>query len=418
MISIIGAGLGGLSLAQGLKKANIPFRVFECDSSASFRGQGYRIRISADAGQSLKRLLPAHLWSAFEATCSELRDNGHQLDAISGTATRWASGPPKEAAGQTKAYNADRAILRNILLSGVGEQVDFGKRLQGYSSARNGGLSLDFAQHSSEQADLLVGADGVRSAVRHQRMPALGLVDTEGRAIFGKTPITPGFFDRVPPELGQGLSLIGESSDSRIKLFCDVMCFDHGKGSEVAESLGLRLPDDYLYWVLVFRKDAVKGGGSEQNVHALTPQQSAEKALELTAHWHQRIRNILIEQDPTAASTITFLAAKPQDLVTSWTNSVPKSGEANGAVTLLGDAAHPMPPVGGFGANAAFQDAAALCDALCKADGDDAADRAKHMRLYEEDMRTRAESVVQRSVTGSGRFFGMRPVDELKPAAS
>ncbi|KAK5118600.1 hypothetical protein LTR85_008065 [Meristemomyces frigidus] len=418
MTSIIGAGLGGLSLAQGLKKANIPFRVFERDSSASFRGQGYRIRISADAGQSLRRLLPAHLWTAFEATCSELRDKGHQFDAITGKATRWASGPPKEAAGQTKVYNADRAVLRNLLLSGVSEQVDFGKRLGAYSSAQSGGLSLNFADHASEQANLLIGADGVRSAVRHHRMPKLGLVDTEGRAVFGKTPITPGFFERVPSELSQGLSLIGESDDSKMKLFCDMMSFDHGHGAVVAESFGIQLPKDYLYWVLVFRKDAVKGGDSERNLHTLTPQESAQKSLDLTTRWHQRIRSILTEQDPSTASTLTFLAAKPQDLVTSWADSAPKADDTNGAVTLLGDAAHQMPPVGGFGANAAFQDAAALCDALCRTDDDAATSRIDRIRTYEEEMRTRAESVVQRSVMGSGRFFGMRPVDELKPAAS
>jgi 2-polyprenyl-6-methoxyphenol hydroxylase-like FAD-dependent oxidoreductase len=88
-----------------------------------------------------------------------------------------------------------------------------------------------------------------------------------------------------------------------------------------------------------------------------------------------------------------------------------KASGQHASVTMLGDAAHPMPPVGGFGANAAFQDAAALCDALCNG-----GDTMTNVRSYEQDMRVRAQSVVQRSIEGSGRFFGMRPIEELQYA--
>lgn len=372
---------------------------------------GYRIRISADAAQSLQRLLPPRLYSAFEATCAELRDDGHQFDAISGKVTRWAAGPPKSATSQSKAYNADRAILRNLLLSGMGEHVEFGKRFQGYHATPRGGLDLTFADHATEHTDMLVGADGVRSNVRQQRIPGLRLLDTEGRAIFGKTPITPGFFDRVPQELSQGLSLIGESSDSKMKLFCDPMVFNRTDGTESAESLGLRLPADYLYWVLVFRRDTVRDPDFDKVFYQSTPSQSAQRSHELTAHWQPRIRSIFTEQDPSAASSLTFLAANSDSLGNQALSS-PAPDKRDAIVTLLGDSAHPMPPVGGFGANAAFNDAAALCDALCYGNTNVAA----HIKSYEQEMYARAQSVVQRSIDGSGRFFGMRPTDELQYA--
>jgi 2-polyprenyl-6-methoxyphenol hydroxylase-like FAD-dependent oxidoreductase len=292
------------------------------------------------------------------------------------------------------------------LLSGVREHVGFGMQFKGYTTAPNRLVDAEFADHATEQTDLLVGADGVRSAVRRQRMPALGLFDTEGRAVFGKTPITPDFFDRVPRELSQGLSLVGESNDSKMKLFCDIMTFDRACGAQAAQDLGLSLPADYLYWVLVFRRDAVKNDPFGKGSHSLTPEQSAARSQALTSHWHPRIHRILTEQDPSAASSLIFHAAEPRSLLSAWEE------EPNGhhaSVTLLGDAAHPMPPVGGFGANAAFQDAAALCDVLCR-EGDTLA----NVRSYERDMRVRAQSVVQRSIEGSGRFFGMRPIEELK----
>ena len=369
---------------------------------------GYRIRISADAAQSLQRLLPPRLWTVFTATCARLRDDGHQLDAISGNATRWASGPPRGAAGQSQAYNADRTVLRNLLLSGVSEHVSFGMQFKGYSAAPDRLLSVDFVHHASQQTDLLIGADGVGSAVRRQRMPALGLLDTEGRAVFGKTPITPGFFDRIPRELGEGLGLIGESNDSKMKLFCDTMAFDRTNGAKAAQGLGISLPSDYLYWVLVFRRDAVNNVDLDKGSYPLTPEQSAKRSQELTAHWHPSIHGILTEQDPSATSSLKFHAAEPRSLMAAWKQDL--SGH-HAAVTLIGDAAHPMPPVGGFGANAAFQDAAALCDALCHGD-----DTTSRIRSYEQDMCFRAESVVQRSIQGSGRFFGMRSIEELQYA--
>jgi len=148
-----------------------------------------------------------------------------------------------------------------------------------------------------------------------------------------------------------------------MKLFCDMMSFNRTQGTRAADTVGLKLPDDYLYWVLVFRSDAIEGQDFARRPHALSPQQSAEKSQELTAHWHPRIRAILSEQDPSAASSLTFLAADPRSLASNWA-SQPRGSDAS--VTLLGDAAHPMPPVGWFGANAAFIDAAALCDRRCQ----------------------------------------------------
>ncbi|TKA27573.1 hypothetical protein B0A50_04404 [Salinomyces thailandicus] len=356
----------------------------------------------------------------FEATCSELRHDGYQFDAVSGKGTRWASGPPKETAGQSKAYNVFRAILRNLLLRDLQSEVTFGRHFQPYvndmSNEIPNATSACLNGQSPSWARLLIAADGTRSAVRRERLPNLRLVDTEGRGVFGKTPITPGFLgDRALAELADRLTLIGESDDSKMKLFCDLMTFDHGQGADAAKSIGLELPKDYLYWVLVFRKDTIKDTANYKGPHSLTPQQSASMSLQLTEHWHGRIRAIFKEQDPAAASSLTFLSSRPKELLSGW-QALTSQTASGGLGTLIGDAAHPIPPVGGFGGNAAFEDAASLCGALtaCAEDGRlPVAGLAEAIRKFELEMLVRVESVVERSINGSGRFFGMRPMHEL-----
>jgi 2-polyprenyl-6-methoxyphenol hydroxylase-like FAD-dependent oxidoreductase len=67
-ILIIGGGIGGLCLAQGLKKSGISVAVYERDGSALFRDQGYRISIKQEGSQALRDCLPENLFKLCVAT--------------------------------------------------------------------------------------------------------------------------------------------------------------------------------------------------------------------------------------------------------------------------------------------------------------------------------------------------------------
>src|SRR5258708_28898546 len=67
-VAIIGGGLGGLCLANGLKKAGISVTVYERDQSPESRPQGYRIHIDPQGSAALHQCLPAHLWDLFANT--------------------------------------------------------------------------------------------------------------------------------------------------------------------------------------------------------------------------------------------------------------------------------------------------------------------------------------------------------------
>jgi flavin-dependent dehydrogenase len=70
-VLIVGGGIGGLALAQGLKKHGHSFTVFERDASPVSRSQGYRIKVFPDTVADLKSVLTEQLLADFEATCAE-----------------------------------------------------------------------------------------------------------------------------------------------------------------------------------------------------------------------------------------------------------------------------------------------------------------------------------------------------------
>src|SRR3981189_1169069 len=68
-VVILGAGIGGLTLAQGLKRAGISVAVYERDQTPSSRLQGYRVHINPAGSLALHACLPPELFAAFEQTC-------------------------------------------------------------------------------------------------------------------------------------------------------------------------------------------------------------------------------------------------------------------------------------------------------------------------------------------------------------
>ena len=84
----------------------------------------------------------------------------------------------------------NRLTFREVLASGLDGRIAFGPELTRYE-AGSGGVRLRFADGRSADADVLVGADGVNSAVRRQYLPDAEPADSGGRCIYGKTPLSP-----------------------------------------------------------------------------------------------------------------------------------------------------------------------------------------------------------------------------------
>src|SRR6266849_6226345 len=189
-VLIIGGGIGGLCLAQGLRESGISVAVYERDESANFRSQGYRIHINPYGYHALKACLPENVFRLYEATSGEPPAGTHaeydsQLNATFSRPMRRSGGDSSVALST----EVNRLTLREILLHGLDDVVHFGKTLESYERQQGGKVLARFADESIAEGSILIGADGTRSVVRQFLLPDAKLSEV-GFAIYGKTPLT------------------------------------------------------------------------------------------------------------------------------------------------------------------------------------------------------------------------------------
>jgi 2-polyprenyl-6-methoxyphenol hydroxylase-like FAD-dependent oxidoreductase len=171
-VVIIGAGTGGLCLAQGLRSRGVAAEVFERDHSPTDRLQGYRLGINAAGSRALKTCLPPTLFEKLIASSAKpsrrvsfLDHRLRRLLAIDLPKTNGAAGENDRP--------VSRIALRRILLEGLDDIVHFGSKFVAFEEAPGGAITARFEDGSKATGDVLVGADGASSRMRGQllRMP-------------------------------------------------------------------------------------------------------------------------------------------------------------------------------------------------------------------------------------------------------
>src|ERR1700677_2745905 len=192
-VLIAGGGLSGLALAQGLRKDGHSCEVFERDADDR-RKIGYYLHMNADGGEALRRCLPADLVELYTATSRRTYDRRESVvldDQLREVSSQPHLGPPNE--GTRPHTGVHRRTLRAILRARLGDSVHPRQAVTGDKEAPDG-VSVPLADGSTAQGDVLVGADGIRSAVRRQRLPGTAIIDAgvRGLGVFGRTPLPPG----------------------------------------------------------------------------------------------------------------------------------------------------------------------------------------------------------------------------------
>jgi 2-polyprenyl-6-methoxyphenol hydroxylase-like FAD-dependent oxidoreductase len=370
-ILISGGGIGGLALAQALRRAGLDVAVYERDPSPELRNQGYRIHIDRDGNAALAACLPAEVLDLARRTSGVNGDlmagYTHQLEQVMAQVF-----PPVG----DEITCVDRYTFRQGLLTGMADVVHFGRSVAGYEVLPSGRVRVDFAEGGSDEGDLLVGADGVGSAVRRQLLPHATVRDLGVRCLYGRMALTADTDPLVPADFDRGFSWAADGT---------------GYGAGFAP-VRFRTPpgngaSDYLMTVLTATPEHL--GVPDEKLFRMAPEEIWTLTVDATAAWHPSIRELFAHADPSTFFPITIRAG---ERVEAW--------EA-GPVTLLGDAVHTMPPTGGVGANTALRDAQTLAAELIS--GTSLVDA---VATYERVMLPRGFEVVDRSLEMAGQMFG------------
>ncbi|MEV0625230.1 FAD-dependent oxidoreductase [Nonomuraea wenchangensis] len=350
-VLVIGGGIGGLCLAQGLRRAGVDVRVYERDAAVHRRTQGYRLHISPEGEQALRECLPPEAAALLTATANSRYGYGMAVYDEHLTEQWSPRFTDPRAADPDKVDAVDRVTLRYVLLAGLDGVVSFGKQFTGYELTPDGEVTAHFADGTSATGSVLVAADGVNSTVRAQCRPADRPRDLGIRTIFGRIPMADAVRDGLPETLQDRFTWIMGTDGHKLGLM--PMVFRTPPEEAVARLWpGLVIEESEDYFMSVFSMHRSLLGMADEELYAMDGARLWELVRERTARWDPHLRRILAAASTDATFAVAVRATRP---IEPW---------EPGPVIPLGDAVHAMPPSGGVGANTAVRDAAVLCRAL------------------------------------------------------
>ncbi|MCX2715352.1 FAD-dependent oxidoreductase [Mycolicibacterium sp. J2] len=395
-VLIAGGGIGGLCLAQGLRKAGVDCAVFE--SAPGIVQAGYRLHMNATGGAALRECLPDNLYELYVQTSRtnprrelmvQLDDQGRELG------TRPHIGPPNDPQRPHTAVN--RRTLRQILAVGLDGILYYGRTVTGFD-ADDHGVRVTFADGTAAVGDVLVAADGINSAIRRQLFPDVELIDTGMRGMAGRAPLTEDLIAKLPEALFDGFA--GAHGPDGIR-------FAYGAYQPrrpVAEAVAELAPGadidpvgPYMMVNLGFDPGSpLLSDGFDLRTASSEQLYSVMRAA--VRGWHPGLVELV---ENVEVSTLFSSWVRRLDPIDPWPTS---------RVTLLGDAIHAMPPSFGAGANSALRDAAALTAVLARiAAGETGV--LDGIAVYEADMRAAVFPILRASADPRASQPDFRPAE-------
>ncbi|MEU3460391.1 NAD(P)/FAD-dependent oxidoreductase [Streptomyces sp. NPDC006733] len=359
-IAVVGCGPAGLTFARVLHRHGYPVTVLERDPAPDARPPGGTLDLHEGLGQ--RALDKAGLLTDFQAVS---RPEGQAMRILDtdGTVLRdWRPAPEDRSNPEI-----DRGQLRDLLLGPLA--VQWGRGVTQVVPGSGEGVRVEGADGRQETFDLVVGADGAWSRVR----PAVSSVAPHYTGVTSiETSIDD--VDTRHPDLAR---LIGDGSVAVYGVNRSLVA-QRNSGGHVKVYTKFRAPLDWHAHLDLADAEAVRAS-----------------LLTLFDGWAAPVLDLF--RHGTAFVHRPFFVLPVSH---TWTHVV--------GVTLLGDAAHLMPPLGA-GANLAMLEGAELAEAIATGPGDlDAT-----VRAFEERMWERAGRWAQITTAGLERLVSPDPAEAL-----
>lgn len=336
-VIIIGAGVTGLSLAQGLKKAGIPVAVYEKNESRhTRRNWTFAIHGGIDA---LEDLLPEKVFTSLPSTQVDPYhpglDSWYEFPLYNG-----ATGELIRNLNSKKIYRLARDKLRALLLTDLEDCVHWSKDLTGLTYLNDGtSVTASFADGSSGTGAIVVGCDGTHSAVRsllvgpeNTQLTRVGNIaadmcfsqHTREHALWLRSaPHHPLYSAALHPSGLMGFVCVHDASDK-----------DH--------------PENWTFFTYISYP-------CTQGQDEWSKEQLIDQSKSLAQNFCEPWKSVYEWMDPNEANVW-------HTKMMHWDPSLPDHDWDNrdGRVTLAGDATHPMSFQRGQGANTALRDSLLL----------------------------------------------------------
>jgi len=383
-VAIVGGGMGGLILARLLQLQNINVKVYERDLNAEVRVQGSPLDLHEDSG--LIAMENANLLEEFyknirpNASKARIVNQNFELKFDEHTITKNSS---KEISNHNQDSlqdiskprpEIDRSELRAVLLHSLLPETMFWDSQFLSMEKENNGWRLFFNNGKSAYADLVIGADGANSKIRSyistQKPIYSGITMIEG-TIYNAKENAPNLF-----EFSKGGKVLALGNEQTI------MYGTKGDGS-LMFLLSSKIPESWIAENDLDFKDNQKIFDWFKDVYS-----------DWSSEWHEFF----------TSEELHFIL-RPQYYFPQ-----NQSWEVQESVTIIGDAAHRMPPFAGKGANLAMLDAFELSESLTN---NQFSDLKTAISYFEKRMLERAAEALENTLKNGEQLHAENALDKL-----